>query len=222
MALPGGIMRIGSVAVLAVVAAFAAGAEPAHAQRKTIFSQCASDVGMQYKPSENRWYFHATGHGLAQEQNFYNCIDARVKSQSSSSHPVASHHKTMPKRHAAAAAAARKQPFEEVHLDKSALSGSESRISAMNYVNADCSSGPLPEVRIVTPPGSGELRMEPIKYALNRDKKNPRAHCNGTIVDAVAVFYKSKSDFAGADKVVLDVDFKAGAVKRFIYAINIH
>ena len=91
----------------------------------------------------------------------------------------------------------------------------------MNYVNIDCSSGPLPEVRIVTPPGSGELRMEPIKYAVSRGAKDTRAHCNGKIVDAVAVFYKSKADYAGVDKIVLDVDFKAGTAKRFIYAINI-
>ena len=208
-------MRIGSLAVLAAVAVFTSGV-PFLAQSKSIFSQCAGDVGMQYKPSENRWYFHATGHGLAQEQQFYNCIDARVKSQPSASR-VASHHKA-PKRHAATTTP---KPLEEVRVDKSALSGNKSRIAAMNYVNSDCTSGPLPEVRIVTPPGSGELRMEPIKYAVNRDKKNSRAHCNGTVVDAIAVFYKSKSEYAGADKVVLDVDFKAGQAKRFIYAIDI-
>jgi hypothetical protein len=221
-------MRIGSVTVLAAVAAFAAGVEPAPAQAKSIFSQCAGDVGMQYKPSENRWYFHATGHGLAQEQQLYNCIDRRVKSQPSASSPVASHHRAMPKRHAAEttpktieAPMAAPKAIEEVRVGRSALSGNESRIAAMNFVNADCSSGPLPQVRVVTPPGSGELRMEPIKYALNRDKNNSRAHCNGKIVDAVAVFYKSKSEYAGADQVVLDVDFKVGEAKRFIYAINI-
>ena len=101
------------------------------------------------------------------------------------------------------------------------LSGSESRIAAINFVNANCSSGPLPEVRVVTAPNSGDVRMEPIKYAVSRSKSDTLFRCNGNIVDAVAVFYKSKSDFTGADKVVLDVDFKVGIVKRYIFAINI-
>jgi hypothetical protein len=101
------------------------------------------------------------------------------------------------------------------------LNGVESRIAAMNYVNSDCSSGPLPEVRVVTPPASGELRMEPIKLAVSRNQSNSRAHCNGTIVDAVAVFYKSKEKYVGIDKLVLDVDFKSGTAKRFFYVIDV-
>ena len=111
--------------------------------------------------------------------------------------------------------------YKKVEMAKSTFSGSESRIAAMNYVNTDCTGGPLPEVRIVSKPSSGELRMEPIKHAVNRDKKNARAQCNGKIVDAMAVFYKSKEQYVGADKVVLDVDFKHGSVSRYTYTIDV-
>jgi len=214
-------MRIRSKAVLVAFAALLALAglvenTRAQNQPRSLVGQCANEVAAQYRPAEHRWYFYGSGHGLAQEQQFYNCIDRRVKE--GSSRPAAELRKAMPRRHVVHAA--QKRSTEEV-LSKSAFSGSESRIAAMNYVNADCSSGPLPEVRIVTPPGSGDLRMEPIKYAVSRDKSNSRAHCNGKIVDAVAVFYRSKSDYVGVDRLVLDVDFKAGTVKRFIYAIDI-
>jgi hypothetical protein len=111
--------------------------------------------------------------------------------------------------------------YKKIELSKTTLSGNESRIAAMNYVNADCSGGPLPAVRIVSQPSSGELRLEPIKYAVDRQAKNHRAHCNGKIVDAIAVFYRSKEQYVGADKVVLDVDFKHGGVNRYTYAIDV-
>ncbi len=187
------------------------------AQAASVFARCANEVGFQYQ-GEGRWTFHATGRGLAQEQNFYNCIDSYTQGRQPSSRPAVSQKKASAKRHTARSKP--KARLEEV-VDRGAFSGSESRIAAMNYVNTDCSSGPLPEVRVVTAPSGGDLRMEPIKYAVNRKKTNARAHCNGQIVDAVAVFYKSRSDFTGMDNVVLDVDFKAGSIKRFIYAIDI-
>ena len=168
---------------------------------------------------EGRWRFSG-GIGAAQSQNFYNCIDTHTQDgQRSSSRPAGA------KKKSAAAKPRAAQPKSKSHLEevyeKELFSGSESRIAAMNFVNSDCSTGPLPEVRVVTPPGSGDVRMEPIKHALNRKKSDHRAHCNGKTVDAVAVFYKSKSDFAGADQVILDFDFKHGTVKRYIFAINI-
>jgi hypothetical protein len=213
-------MRIkskGAVVALAAWFILLGHAELTSAQAKSVFAQCANQVGATYM-GEGRWRLSGSGRGLAQEQNFYNCIDSYTEGQRSSSRPAVSQKSAGVKRRAAQSKPKRR--VEEVR-EKEAFSGSESRIAAMNFVNADCSPGPLPEVRIVTPPSSGDVRMEPIKLAVSRDKSNARAHCNGKIVDAVAVFYKSKSDFAGADKVVLDVDFKAGTVKRYIYAINI-
>jgi hypothetical protein len=50
---------------------------------------------------------------------------------------------------------------------------------------------------------------------------NARSHCNGKTVNAVGVFYRSKANHAGADSVVLDVDFKHGRVNRYNYAIAV-
>ncbi len=111
--------------------------------------------------------------------------------------------------------------YQKFVVPRSMFSGSESRIATMNFVNADCSPGPLPNVRVVTQPSNGELRMEPIKYAVNRQANDVRAHCNGKIVDAVAVFYKSREQYVGADKAVLEVDFKHGTIHRYTYAIDV-
>jgi hypothetical protein len=212
-------MRIESKAGLVALAAWftlLGHAELTPAQAQSVFARCANQVGAT-NMGEGRWRFSG-GPNTAQRQNFYNCIDSYTQGQQSSSRPAVSQKSAGAKRRVAQSKP--KHRLEEVR-EKQAFSGNESRIAAMNVVKADCSPGPLPEVRVVTPPSSGDVRLEPIKHAVNRDKSNKRSRCNGKTVDAVAVFYKSKSDFTGADKLVLDVDFKAGTIKRYIYAIDI-
>jgi hypothetical protein len=109
----------------------------------------------------------------------------------------------------------------ESNEKRSMFSGGESRITVMNSVHADCSSGPLPVVRVVAPPSNGEIRFEQVKYAVDRKNDNPRFHCNGKLVDGLGVFYKPAADFVGSDKVILEVDFKNGFVNRYSYEIEV-
>jgi hypothetical protein len=108
----------------------------------------------------------------------------------------------------------------ETHLKKNVFAGNEAQISAMHGVRANCKSAELPDVRVVTAPSKGEVRFETVQLAVDRDKDNNRAHCNGKLVQAVGVFYKAKED-TGRDKLVLDVDFKNGTVKRFSYSVDV-
>jgi len=109
----------------------------------------------------------------------------------------------------------------ETREKRDGFSGTEFRLGAMNYVKADCSSGPVPDVRIVAKPANGELRTEQIVYIVDRTPDNRRAHCNGKEVDAVGLFYKSRDGFVGRDKVLVDVDYKNGTVRRFLYDIAV-
>ena len=106
-------------------------------------------------------------------------------------------------------------------MANSVLSGNETRLGAMHYVNTDCTSGGLPDVRIVTKPQHGDYRMEPITIAIDRPANTTLAVCNGKSVEAVGVFYKPKDEFKGEDTVALDVDFKHGKVRRFTYKITV-
>jgi hypothetical protein len=110
----------------------------------------------------------------------------------------------------------------DTNLKKNVFAGNEAQISAMNFVKADCTSGPLPDVRIVTAPSKGEIRFETIQHPVDRAKGNHRENCNGKLVDAVGVFYKAKEGSGVArDKLVLDVDFKNGTVNRYTYTVDI-
>ena len=109
----------------------------------------------------------------------------------------------------------------ETRVKKDVFSGTEFRVAAMNYVNADCSSGPIPDVRIVAQPANGELRTEQIRYIVDRAANNSRHHCNGKEVDALGLFYKSRDGFTGQDQIAVDVDYRNGTVRRFLYVIAV-
>jgi hypothetical protein len=49
----------------------------------------------------------------------------------------------------------------------------------------------------------------------------PREACNGKPVNAIAVYYKPKPDFTGIDEMGIDVDFRNGTVRRYIYTITV-
>jgi hypothetical protein len=109
----------------------------------------------------------------------------------------------------------------ETVVQREVFTGNEARIAAPNWVNTDCSSGAVPDLRIATPPANGELRQEEITMPIDRPKDNNRAICNGKPVKAMGVFYKSKAGYTGADNVVIDIDFKTGVVRRFNYKITV-
>lgn len=109
----------------------------------------------------------------------------------------------------------------ETRLSRSVFNGNESRIAAFNYVNVDCSSGPLPDLRVVTAPAHGAYRLEETTIQVDRKPDDARASCNGKPVSAVAVHYKPTAEFVGSDDLVVDVDFRNGSVRRYIYAISV-
>ena len=108
-----------------------------------------------------------------------------------------------------------------VQIGREVFTGNESRIAAMNYVNADCSPGPVPGLRIVTAPQNGEYRLEEITIPVDRRANDTRASCNGKPVTAVGVFYKSKAGFNGEDTMAIDVDFKSGFIRHYDYKITV-
>jgi hypothetical protein len=109
----------------------------------------------------------------------------------------------------------------ENRYSRKVFSGNEIRIAALHNVNADCSAGPIPDVRVATKPANGEIRLEEVHAVVDRTPEDRRAHCNGKPVDARGLFYKSADGFVGQDKVLIEVDFKTGSVRRFLYTIEV-
>jgi len=105
--------------------------------------------------------------------------------------------------------------------NKRVFSGNEIRFAAMHNVNADCSGGPIPQVRFRAEPAHGTVRVEEFSHIVNRVAGDHRAYCNGKQVGALGLFYKSAEGFVGEDTIDLEVDFKTGLVRRYLYTIDV-
>jgi hypothetical protein len=111
--------------------------------------------------------------------------------------------------------------LNETRITRDVYSGKEERIAAMNYVNADCTSGPPPDLHVVAAPKSGNYRFETTTIPIDRRTDSSRAACNGKPVNAVAVYYTARDAFTGSESMIIDVDFRNGTVRRYDYAISV-
>jgi hypothetical protein len=114
-----------------------------------------------------------------------------------------------------------KPQVETRQVKRATFSGSETWMHNLYYVQSDCTSGPDPEVRMVTKPKNGDIHFEQRKVPINFAKDSPRASCNGKPVDAVSIVYQSKEGFVGTDQITLDVNYKDGNVVRYVYTVEV-
>lgn len=86
------------------------------------------------------------------------------------------------------------------------------------YVNVqpDCSSGPLPSIRLVTPPGNGTVQIKRGKVTATNYKQ-----CLALEVPGYVALYQSKPDFSGTDQVTLEIKFPQGRTEVQRITINV-
>src|SRR3954452_3883977 len=75
------------------------------------------------------------------------------------------------------------------------------------YVNVlpDCTSGPLPTIRLASPPSSGKVVVKQAKVKATNYKA-----CLALEVPAYVAFYKSPPDFVGDDVLTIEVKYPGG------------
>jgi hypothetical protein len=75
------------------------------------------------------------------------------------------------------------------------------------YLNVlpDCTSGPLPTIRLVSPPTSGKVVVKTAKVKATNYKA-----CLALEVPAYVAFYKSPPDFLGDDVLTIEVKYLGG------------
>jgi hypothetical protein len=75
------------------------------------------------------------------------------------------------------------------------------------YVNVkpDCTSGPLPSIRLLSEPENGKVTVKPGKVTATNYKQ-----CLAVEVPAFVAFYHSRADFSGVDTVMLEVKYTGG------------
>src|SRR5664279_2257625 len=95
-------------------------------------------------------------------------------------------------------------------------SGQVIRIAVFANVLPDCTGGPLPTVRLVTPPEHGTVIVKKAKLNATNVKQ-----CLALEVPALVAFYKSVSDFAGTDTAVLEIKSAQGSGRLQRYSITV-
>jgi len=75
------------------------------------------------------------------------------------------------------------------------------------YLNVlpDCTSGPLPTIRLATPPNSGKVVVKSAKLKATNYKA-----CLALEVPAYVAFYKSPPEFLGDDILTIEVKYPGG------------
>src|SRR3954470_25068767 len=89
---------------------------------------------------------------------------------------------------------------QTVERSVKATPNKDTQIGVYLNVLPDCTSGPLPTIRLATPPASGKVMVK----TANVKATNYKA-CLALEVPAYVAFYKSTPDFLGSDVVTIEV-----------------
>ena len=108
-------------------------------------------------------------------------------------------------------------PARVVERAVKATAGRDTRLLIFTNVRPDCTSGPMPTIRLVTPPANGKVAVRRGKL-----KATNIRNCLAIEVPALAAIYRSAADFEGSDTIVLEVRPAEGApqLRRFTISVT--
>jgi hypothetical protein len=107
-------------------------------------------------------------------------------------------------------------PVATVERSVKALPNKDTQIGLYLNVRQDCTSGPLPTLRLISPPKSGKVVVKTAKVKATNYKA-----CLALEVPAYIAFYKSAPDFSGADVMSVEVSFPAGRTEIQKITVNV-
>ena len=105
--------------------------------------------------------------------------------------------------------------------NKVALSGERVQVGFNFHVNADCRSAGEIKSRVLEHPKNGVLEMVAEKGFPSYPQNDQKYECNGTKSDVQAYYYKSREDFKGKDRFVVEVFFPHGSYRKRLFTIDV-
>lgn len=102
------------------------------------------------------------------------------------------------------------------HRSTDVVAGKPHRLGVYGNVQKDCTSGPLPTVRVVTPPKHGELHVRSGKLKAGRISRCPTLEAA-----AQGIFYKPNPTYKGADEISYEVKSASGKVESHTVRITV-
>ncbi|WP_342151551.1 4-aminobutyrate aminotransferase [Methylorubrum sp. SB2] len=87
--------------------------------------------------------------------------------------------------------------------------GKSARLVIVPNLKKDCSTGPMPEIRVVTPPKFGSLITKSGKL-----KTPAKYRCPNKDTEAQAIFYQGNAGYTGNDTVVVEIKDSDGQIEK--------
>jgi hypothetical protein len=115
-----------------------------------------------------------------------------------------------------AAPAAAQEQSRTVERTVKSVPNKDTQIGVYINVQPDCTSGPLPTIRLVSPPASGKVVVKTAKIKATNYKA-----CLALEVPAYVAFYKSPADFLGDDVLTIEVKFAGGRTEIQKITVNV-
>jgi len=97
-----------------------------------------------------------------------------------------------------------------------AVSGHDTRVGVYTDIKPDCTSGPLPAIRLVTAPGHGAVTVR--RGTL---KATNFRQCLATEVPAFVALYRAAAEFVGTDDFILEVSWPGGRKELQHFRVNV-
>jgi hypothetical protein len=90
-----------------------------------------------------------------------------------------------------------------------AVPGRDARAGVFTDIRPDCTSGPLPAIRLATPPAHGSVTVKRGTLKATNIKQ-----CLAIEVPAFVAFYHASADYSGADDFELEISLPNGHKRR--------
>jgi hypothetical protein len=94
--------------------------------------------------------------------------------------------------------------------------GRDLRVGVYTDIRQDCTSGPLPAIRLATPPAHGSVSVKRGTLKATNFKQ-----CLATEVPAFVAFYRAKPDYSGGDQFVLEISWPDGRKQLQRFRIDV-
>jgi hypothetical protein len=92
----------------------------------------------------------------------------------------------------------------------------EIRAGWFGKLNPDCSSGPLPQARLINPAANGTVALRRARVRTNNVRQCPNVE-----LPALVVFYRAKPGYSGTDSFTLEVTGESGVPSRHKFNVNV-
>jgi hypothetical protein len=102
------------------------------------------------------------------------------------------------------------------HRSAEAVAGKSLRLGTYGNVQKDCTSGPLPTVRVLTPPKHGELNVRSGNLKAGRITRCPNLRAT-----AQGIFYQASPKYSGTDEISYEVKSASGKVDTHTVRITV-